>query len=89
MKTPEKGPTLRSSLPQISLSEEVATAFWTSAQALCRPIALLPFQLVRGFLCDDVGLVIVHIVEGQFCPGWNGFGGEEGEVIDVDVGMIV
>ena len=86
---PEKRPTLDSSLPRLSSSEEIAAASRTPAQTFCRTIPVLLFQLVGGFFCDNFRLIIIHVVERQFRPGCNRFGREEGEVVDIDVGVVV
>ena len=89
MTPPEKRPKLDSSLPRLSSSEEIATASGTPAQTLCRPIAILLFQLIGDFFCDDIRLIIIDVVERQFCPGCDRLGREEGEIVDIDIGMVV
>ena len=80
---------LHSSLPRISSSKEIATAPRTPAQTLCRAIAVLPFHLVGGFFCDNVCLIIVHIIKCQFRPRCNRLGRKKGEIIDIDIGVVV
>ena len=78
-----------SSLPWLSSSEEIATASGTPAQTLCRAIPVLLFHLVGGFFCNDFCLIVIHVVERQFCPGFNRLGRKEGEIVNVAIGVVV
>ena len=61
----------------------------TSTQTFRRTITVLPLHLVGFFFCDDISLVIIHVIEREFRPGWDGLGCEEGEIVHVDIGVVV
>ena len=46
-------------------------------------------QLVGDFFRDDIRLIIIYVIECHCRPGCNRFGREEGEIIDVDIGVVV
>ena len=60
-----------------------------STQAFGRTIAVLALQLVGSLFGDEIRLVVVDVIERQFGPGRDGLGGEEGEVVNVVVGVVV
>ena len=70
-------------------SEEISAAASTSTQTFRRAISVLPLHLVGFGFCDEFCVVIIHVVEREFRPSWNGLGREEGEIVDVDIGVVV
>ena len=89
MTTPEKRPMLDSSCPWICSSEEIATTSQTPAQTFRRTVAVLLFQLIGCCFGDDVCLIVVHIIECQFCPSCDGLSRKEGEIVDINVSVVV
>ena len=89
MTTPEKRPMLDSSRPWICSSKEIATTSQTPAQTFRRTVAILLFQLIGGCFGNDVRLIIVHIIECQFCPGCDGLSRKEGEIVDIDISVVI
>ena len=87
--TLEKNPEPGSWLPLNSSGKEIATASRASAQAFGRPVAVLSLHLIGLFFRDDVHIIVVHVLERQFRPCGDGLGREEGEVVNVDVGVVV
>ena len=61
----------------------------TPAQAFRRTVTVFPLHLIRFCFRDDFRLFIVLVIERQFGPRLDGLRGEEGEVVDVDVGVVV
>ena len=88
-RTPEKNPEPGSWLPLNSSGKEIATAPGAPTQAFGRPVAVLSLHLIGLFFRDDVHVIVVHVLERQFRPCGNGLGREEGEVVNVDVGVVV
>lgn len=76
-------------IPGFPSSEEIPATARTPAQALRRTVTVFPLHLIRFCFRDDVRLLIVLVIERQFRPRGDGLRGEEGEVVDVDVGVVV
>lgn len=86
---PEKRPKPSSWYPWISSREEISPALRASAQTFRRPVSVFALHLIRFRFRDDVRLIVVHVVERQFRPRRDGLRSKEGEVVDVDVGVVV
>ena len=70
-------------------SKEISAAATTSTQTFRRTIPVLSLHLVGFCFRDDIRVLVIHVVEREFRPRGNGLGGEEGEIVNVDVGVVV
>lgn len=73
----------------VFLVEKIAAAIAGTAQATRWMVTMLQKYLVRLFICDDTTIIFILIVEREFRPRWNSYGGKECKVIYLGIGMIV
>ena len=86
--TPRRKTTPQTPFPSLSM-KEVPAALVRSAQALRRALPVFQLQLVGHGVGDDVRLVVVLVVERELLARGDVLHGEEGELVQVRVGVVV
>lgn len=69
--------------------EEVLPALRGATETFLRHVPITPLHFQSLLMCDDASIVFVFVVERELGAGGDRYQGEQGELVDVRVGMVV